>query len=170
MQHHPYSHARTIRGETDTTTLPLCFIARVLLSQYSEQLLQEMDSSENTFYVLEPHSSRLLRPQPFYSCRHGAHSQLYHPVSLRNTPCAFAMFLSYSTRPQLVSLRTLLLTSAQSLTCPFRPQMQFTDQSPSVQTQFKEKYDAVTVQTQRMEEKMDQTLSSSSSRSWRRVA
>ena len=48
--------------------------------------------------------------------------------------------------------------------------MQFTDQSPSVQTQFKEKYDAVTVQTQRMEEKMDQTLSSSSSRSWRRVA
>ena len=81
---------------------------------------------------------RLLRPRPLYSRRHGAlqpanpstvaaklpYSQLYHPVSLRNMPCALAMFLSYPIRPLSVSLWTLFVTSTQSLTCSFRPQME----------------------------------------------
>ena len=53
------------------------------------------------------------------------YSQLYHhPVSLRNMPCALAMFLSYPIGPLTVSLWTLFVTSTHSLTCPFRPRME----------------------------------------------
>ena len=122
MQHHPYSHARTIRGETDTTTLPLCFIAMVVMSQYGGQLQQDMDSSENTFYVLEPHVPDYFGHNP--STVVAIFSQLYHAVSLRNFLCSFLMFLSYPIRPLAVSLWTMFVTSTQSLTCPFRPQME----------------------------------------------
>ena len=53
------------------------------------------------------------------------YSQLYHAVSLSNFICSFLLLLSYPIRPLTVSLWTLLVTSTQSLTCPFRPQMEF---------------------------------------------
>ena len=124
VQDHPYSQAETLRGEADTTTLPLCFIALVPMSQYGGQLQQEIASSENTFHVLEPHV-------PDYSCNNPStvvamvlYSQLYHAVSVRNMPCSFLMFVSYPFRPLTVSLWTLFITSTQLLTCPLRPQME----------------------------------------------
>lgn len=67
------------------------------------------------------------------------------------------MFLSYPIRPLSVSLWTLFVTSTQSLTCPFRPQMepdqdnQPTEMTPSqvLNTIFlEEKTAPVTVQAQ----------------------
>ena len=93
------------------------------MSQYGGQLQQEMASSQNTFYVLEPHVPDYFGHNPSTVVAMVLYSQLYH-VSLRNMPCAFLMFLSYPIRPLTVSLCTLFITSTQSLTCPFRPQME----------------------------------------------
>ena len=123
MQHHPYSHTKTLRSGADATTLPLRLIAMVPMSQYSGQLQQEMDCSENTFHVLEPHVPDYAVHNPSTVVAMVLYSQLYY-VSLRNMPCAFLMFLSYPIRPLDVSLWTLFITSNQSLTCPFKPQME----------------------------------------------
>ena len=40
----------THRGETDATTLAMCFAAMVSLSPYTRQLQQEIVSSQNTFF------------------------------------------------------------------------------------------------------------------------
>ena len=40
----------TCRGETDATTLAMCFAAMVVLSQYARQLQQEIVISQNTFF------------------------------------------------------------------------------------------------------------------------
>ena len=119
MLHYPYSHTETFWGEADTTTLPSRFIAMVQMS--SEQLQQEMASSKNTLHVLEPHAPDYTGHNPSTVVAMVLYSQLYHhPVSLRNMPCALAMFLSYPIGPLTVSLWTLFVTSTHSLTCPFR--------------------------------------------------
>ena len=92
------------------------------MSQYGGQLQQEIASSENTFHVLEPHVPDYFGHNP--STVVAIFSQLYHAVSLRNFLCSFLMFLSYPIRPLAVSLWTMFVTSTQSLTCPFRPQME----------------------------------------------
>ena len=98
VQDHPYSHADTLREEADTTTLPMCFIAMMPMSQYGGQLHQEIDSPKNTFHVLEPHVSDYPGHNLSTVVALVLYSQHYHAVSLRNIPCSFLMCLSYPIR------------------------------------------------------------------------
>lgn len=105
--------------------------------------------------------SRLLRPQPLYSCRHGAlQSALPSSVPQEHALCLRYVPLLSNQATSCVSLWTLFLTSTQSLTCPFRLQMGFqTRASREFKTSFfEEKVDSVAVQTQFMEEKADPVL------------
>ena len=105
----------------------------VPMSQYGGQLQQEIASSKNTFHVLETHVPDYFGHNPYTVVAMVLYSQLYHAVSLRNMPCSFLMFLSYAIRPLTVSLWPLFITSTQSLTCPFRPQMEIKTRTCTLQ-------------------------------------
>jgi len=124
------------------------------MSQYSRHLQQEMDSSENTLYcVLEPLFPDYSGNNPSTVVAKVLYTSTT-TVSLRNMPCAFLMFLSYPARPQLVSHWTLFLTTTQSLTCSYRPQME--SWTSYKKKNFSEKkVDSVTLQYQSMEEEAD---------------
>ena len=99
---------------------------------------------------------RLYRPQPFYSCRQGA-LQPALPPSVPQEHCLVPSLCS-SPIPPGHSLCPSGPCSSPPLSpshCPFRPQLEFTDQSPrKFKTSiFEEKVYSAIMQTQFMEKK-----------------